>query len=57
MLPLDLSTHSGVSKNDPFGPVPANPPGIILEDFPEKLFFSTVFGSASVILLSISQSK
>ena len=22
-----LSTHPGVSKNDPFGPVPANPPG------------------------------
>ena len=24
---LDLSTHAGVSKKDPLGPVPANPPG------------------------------
>ena len=25
---FDLSTHLGVSKKDPLGPVPANPPGI-----------------------------
>ena len=49
MLPLDLSTHSGVSKNDPLGPVPAKPLGNNI--FWKSLLFGIVLLFSIVIVV------
>ena len=47
LVVLSCQPHAGVTKNDPFGPVPAKPPGIIWHVFPglSSSTDSTITGS------------